>query len=290
MPGQACRICDAATVAAGRRFGTFSGSWYDLRQCPRCRYAFVATPRTDYDRLYSSDYYAGRGADPLVDYLFELEHPTATIRRYEWAGLVRAIAHLADISGTTRWLDFGCGHGGLVRFVRQRRPCHIVGFDEGWIVEPARALGIPILDRTALTAEAGFDIVTAIEVLEHVADPVAALREIRRLLRPGGLFFFTTGNARPWRSRLAQWPYIIPEIHISFFEPTTAALALRTAGFRPEQVGYLPGFTDIIRFKVLKNLRLRRPPAVERLVPWPVVAPLIDSRLEVLAHPVGWAV
>jgi hypothetical protein len=126
--------------------------------------------------------------------------------------------------------------------------------------------------------------------VEHVADPIATLWEIRPSLQPSGLSFFTSGNARPWRVRLTRWPYLIPEIHIGFFEPVMAAMALRAAGVRPEQVGYLPGFTDIIRFKVLKNLPVRRPCAVERLVPWPLVAPLIAARLKLLPHPVGWVV
>ena len=41
-----------------------------------------------------------------------------------------------------------------------------------------------------------FDLITANMVIEHVSDPVAALREIRRMLKPGGRFIFHTPNFR----------------------------------------------------------------------------------------------
>ena len=57
-------------------------------------------------------------------------------------------------------------------------------------------------------AQGSFDVVTAIEVIEHVLDPVAELRRIRALLRPGGLLFLTTGNAKPYSKRLLTWGYL----------------------------------------------------------------------------------
>ena len=80
---------------------------------------------------------------------------------------------------------------------------------------------------------------------------------MRALLRPGGLLFLTTGNAAAHRGALADWSYVIPEIHVSFFEPRTLARAMAAAGFRPQATGFGPGHSDIIRFKVLKNLRVR---------------------------------
>jgi SAM-dependent methyltransferase len=285
-----CRLCSAPTVEVGRKFGDHSQQWYDIRHCPTCRFSFVVNPYTDYTAIYSAEYYAGRGADPLVDYLFELECPRATIRQYEWAGIVQVIQSLTILGAETQWLDFGCGNGGLVRYVRANSPCAIVGFEEGWIRDQAVAMGIPIIDRGQLDAcVQTFDIVTAIEVLEHVVDPLAALRSIHRMLKPGGLFFFTTGNAQPFRSRLLSWQYVIPEIHVSFFEPETLRHALVLAGFRPEFKGFLPGFTDIIRFKVLKNLHLRRASIVEQMLPWSVLTRLIDFRRKITAHPIGWA-
>jgi SAM-dependent methyltransferase len=138
-------------------------------------------------------------------------------------------------------------------------------------------------------ASGGFDVVTAIEVLEHLVDPLTELAQIRRLLKAGGLFLYTTGNAAPHSDHLDRWPYVIPEIHVSFFEPRTLELALRKSGFAADFRGFLPGFEDVIRFKILKNLGRKRRSPLEALVPWKVLSKVVDRRLGVTAHPIGWA-
>lgn len=47
-----------------------------------------------------------------------------------------------------------------------------------------------------------FDLVTALEIIEHLASPVAFLQEIRKLLRPRGLVLISTPNIAEWQSRI----------------------------------------------------------------------------------------
>ena len=116
------------------------------------------------------------------------------IRNGSKRGIERVVRGLVPISRTTRWLDFGCGHGGLVRFLRERGAIGAFGYDTGAMVERARAEGIPLLTEDELArAHGSFEVVTAIEVIEHVPDPVELLVRLRRLLAPGGLLFLTTG-------------------------------------------------------------------------------------------------
>lgn len=287
--GERCPICLSSTDLVGMVRGNYADCDFTLRSCAACRFGYISDPWVDYDAIYSRDYYAGRGADPLVDYEFELEHPDRTVRRLEWEGLVRAVNALVSPQPGMRWLDFGCGNGGLVRYARERGIA-AVGIDEGWIADRARERGIPIMGRNELDEQAGsFDVVTAVEVLEHVIDPVQELRRVRALLRPGGLFLATTGNARPFRERLERWRYVVPEIHISFFEPETLALAMEQAGLRPEFRAPPRGFDDVLAFKVLKNLRVRRLSPVVRASPRRLVARVADRYAQLSAHPLGWA-
>jgi SAM-dependent methyltransferase len=250
----------------------------------------IANPRTDYGALYDEQYYAGNGADHCINYLAELNAPQTTLRRLEWRGILRAVGSLVGDLGSVEWLDFGCGYGGLVRAGRQAG-VRIHGYDEGWICGRAREEGIPVLDAEDLEGLKGtMDVVTAIEVLEHVLDPVAVLRQIRDLLKPGGILFLTTGNAKPHRNNLPSWSYVIPEIHLGYFEPETMAEAMRRSGFEPKFPGFLPGFTDIIHVKVLRFFGRCYSSAWERLVPWPLVTRVVDRRFQVTAHPVGRAV
>ncbi|HTQ68829.1 MAG TPA: class I SAM-dependent methyltransferase [Solirubrobacteraceae bacterium] len=271
--------------------GAYSGRDYHLARCPVCGYAFIEDPWLDYAEIYDERYYEGRGADPLVDYGFELDHPDRTIRRYEWSGIARVVRDLVGGLGpSTRWLDYGAGNGGLVRYLRDHRLADAVGFDEGSMAARARELGIPMLLADELDAYAGtFDVVTAIEVLEHTSDPLLELRRIRALLRHGGVLFLTTGNAEPYASKLTRWRYVLPEIHISFFEPRTLERALEASGFRAERRDLGPGFTEILKFKVLKTLRVRRRTALTDALPAPLLAAPAERLTRLSAHPVGWA-
>jgi 2-polyprenyl-3-methyl-5-hydroxy-6-metoxy-1,4-benzoquinol methylase len=287
----ACRICSNETELVGIVNGRYRRRAFHLGRCPSCGYGFINDPWLDYAEIYDDRYYAGEGADPLIDYRFELECPDRSIRCYEWAGIATIVN---DLTGgprpTRRWLDYGCGNGCLVRYLRRQHIAEAFGFDEGAIVNDARMHGIPMVEADDLAGLSGsFDVVTAIEVMEHTFDPVQELRRMRQLLRPGGLLFLTTGNARPYADRLTSWRYVLPEIHISLFEPRTLEFALATAGFRPEQVPLGPGFDEVLKFKVLKNLRFRRRSWLTDMLPSRLIAPPAERVARLSEHPVGWA-
>jgi SAM-dependent methyltransferase len=285
-----CRICGGDTAPAGSKRGSLNAKAFRLRRCRRCGFGFVVDPEENSELLYDERYYRGHGADPLVDYVFELEHPEATIRRSEWEGIVEVVRALTPIGPATRWLDYGCGNGGLVRHLRDTAICDAAGFESGWIADRARSHGIPLLSAEDLRSQRGrYDVVTAIEAIEHVADPLPMLRAVRDLLKPGGLLFLTTGNAAA-HADLTRWGYVRPDIHVSFFEPRTLERAFEMTGFRPQHRGFLPGFEKIIRFKILKELGIRRERRALDIIPWGPLARLADASLAISAHPIAWAV
>jgi SAM-dependent methyltransferase len=284
-----CKICGGATEHVDFVPGRLDDHRFELRRCLSCAYAYIADPRLDFERIYDEAYYRGEGVDPSVNYDDELDNPRS-VRRHEWRGIVRWVSSVTPLSAKHRWLDYGCGAGGLLGFLREQGVCEAVGYDQGHVTPRLAGRGLDVVSDADLGGLRGaFDVVTAIEVLEHLVDPLAELAKIRALLRPGGLLFLTTGNAEPHRDHLTKWGYLVPEIHVSLFEPRTLAVALERTGFAPISTGYAPGWDDIIRFKVLKTLRVRSTNVIERMVPWRVVSRVVDWRLRPSAQPIGRA-
>jgi SAM-dependent methyltransferase len=151
-------------------------------------------------------------------------------------------------------LDLGCG-GGRHAFEAHRRGAHVVAFDrnggdtkdaaamlaamrlEG--EAPAGALGAAVNgDALALPfADGAFDRVVAAEVLEHIATDAAALAELARVLRPGGVMAVTVPRWFPERvcwalSEEYHAPHV-PDGHLRIYRRTRLAWLLVTAGLRP---------------------------------------------------------
>jgi SAM-dependent methyltransferase len=127
-------------------------------------------------------------------------HHESVLRSHRWRTAANSAAFLLDRIGPgTDLLDVGSGPGTItVDLARRVAPGRVLGIDRSEeIVEAARrdaaAAGIPTLefragDAYALPVEdASFDAVHAHQVLQHLADPVAALREMRRACRPQGV-------------------------------------------------------------------------------------------------------
>jgi SAM-dependent methyltransferase len=273
----------------GRQKGILDGRDFLIRTCSACHFSFVQNSRTDFENIYDENYYRGRGADPMVDYVYEVQNASRTVRNYEWNGIKRIFEQLCPGGG--RWLDYGCGAGGLVKSA-VAAGFDAIGFEEGWAADLGRSSGTPILHSNELDGHIGaFSFVSAIEVLEHISDPVDALSKIRKLLKPGGILFITTGNAQPWRGDLLSWGYTkCPDVHVSFYEPYSLSCCMQRAGFEPKHSPNLDGFVDIIKFKVLKTLRVRDMSRIIDALPWGAIAALVDARHKVSKQPFGVAI
>jgi SAM-dependent methyltransferase len=288
MPLESCKICSGQVTHFIEKFGAHIHRSFQFSQCSRCHFVSVVNPITDYDKIYNDAYYEGRGADPLVDYAFELDYPKRTVRNFEWQGILDAVRHhYGEPLDGVRWLDYGSGAGGLVRFLCERK-IEAYGFDVGSYTDRARARDIQILTPSELVERRRhFDVISLIEVLEHIPDPVSLLQSVAQLLRPGGLLFLTTGNADPHRGSFTSWGYVIPEVHVSYFSPESLARALDRVGLQLFPLGKSPGLTNIVKYKILKTLGFKHLNPWFAILPWSLICLVTDWRYQLSAMPIA---
>ncbi len=159
-------------------------------------------------------------------------------------------------------LDVGCG-GGLICEALARRKALTVGIDpsEGALqaaqdhtrrsglgqntyFEQGYAESLPYADGS-------FSVIVCLDVLEHVRDSGATIREIARVLAPGGVFVFDTINRTIWArvaliwvgERFFQSSGLVPGLHgySSFIKPGELQAVIRQNGFQVrEMVGFMP--------------------------------------------------
>lgn len=125
-------------------------------------------------------------------------HAEAVLRSHRWRTAENSAAYLLPrLRPTDRILDVGCGPGTItVDLARIVTGGSVVGVDRSEdVVREARAAAaglahveVGVGDVYGLDHDDGsFDVVHAHQVLQHLSDPVAALREMGRVCRPGGL-------------------------------------------------------------------------------------------------------
>jgi SAM-dependent methyltransferase len=132
-----------------------------------------------------------------------------------WAPVIRPMAlpllEMLPLAQARQILDVGAGTGEFFGDLRRRAPdAHIVGVDrsEGMlrIAQARAAQPLAVMDAQRLAfREAAFDLAVCIFVLFHVPNPLEALRELRRVLRPGAQIGAVTWGEDPGTPGAAIW-------------------------------------------------------------------------------------
>ena len=131
-------------------------------------------------------------------------------------------------------LDVGA-HVGVFVKVAQERGWDAWGLEPSlWAVEKGREQGLNMIQGTLRDAELdseSFDAVTMWDVVEHLIDPLAEIREVARILKPGGVFCAHTIDIDSLFARLMgrRWPWLV-EMHLYFFSPKTLGAMVEKAG------------------------------------------------------------
>jgi SAM-dependent methyltransferase len=231
----ACPIC-----ASRRLHYAFSQHGYRVIRCSDCRLLLLNPQPSDAElaAIYSAEYFLG---DDTPEGHAQVEQmKRATARSY--------LHELARYRGSHngKLLEIGSGQGEFL--IEAQR----LGYDITGVEISAAAAKIARerlgnskivcgeIESLMLGADI-FDVCVLSDVIEHIRDPQAFLRTIRRLLKPDGTLMVATPSLASWSARLLRqnWMEFKPE-HLTYFDPNTIQHALYQAGF--SQVVVQPGW------------------------------------------------
>lgn len=205
---------------------------FQLVRCRNCGLIYQ-NPQLTLDELaehYPENY------DPYQESVTSLGFTQRISAQHGLSRRLKLLTRYAQPPG--RLLDVGCATGLFLNAAHQ----------QGWQVEGVelsthaaeyarRQFGLSVFQGTLEQASfsAGtFDVVTMWDVLEHVIDPRETVREVARVLRPGGLLALSLPNPRAIQARVfgSSWVGWDRPRHLHIFTPDVLTAYLREAGFK----------------------------------------------------------
>ena len=148
----------------------------------------------------------------------------------------KLLQHIAPLQTAGSLLDIGAGSGILVEEA-QSQGYQASGVEPStWLVEKAKQRALPVTEGIFPDAIGDnlYEVITLIDVLEHVHTPQQLLNDISKRLSKDGMAVIVTPDVKSFAAGLLGkkwWHYRIA--HISYFEKNTLKLALKNAGLEP---------------------------------------------------------
>ena len=230
-----CHLCGSdASVLLTERLRSGPGRvWY----CEACGLGMLEDARQDSRQFYDGEYRKRFGPD--------LSRPSgypeifSAYVGYQDRRLSLLLPHLHP---GMRLLEVGCSTGHFLHHIRNHVQEAIgVDYDSGAAGYAASVTGCRTygcsLEETDLE-KGSFDVVCAIQTLEHVGDPTGFIRLLSRYLRPGGILYIEVPNLQDpllalYRNR-AYHDFYFHEAHLFYFTPRSLGQVMEKAGMAGE--------------------------------------------------------
>ena len=219
-----CETDDAEKIGAGEDFEYRTSSVeFSAMRCRGCGLVFL-NPRpalSEFERIYPANYHAFEFSEEEFGFVFNIRRRLEAKRLLNWC---------KDLPDDASIIDIGCGDGFHLELLRNfgKKTWRLEGVDAderaASVVEKKNLkIHRGLLENLDLPKES-FDLALMIMTVEHVADPVQLLRDVRSILRPGGRVVIVTDNTDSLDFKLFKnrhWGgYHFPR-HWNLFNPAT---------------------------------------------------------------------
>lgn len=214
---------------------------YQIVACS-CGLVYVNPQPTEeiINKIYDEKYFSGgyNFGRTSLNYIEDEE-------QFKWLpkivlGLLEKVTHKKG-----KLLDFGCAAGYLLEMAKEK----------GWQIN-----GIEISDYAKKIAEKklkieihntfedsglrtnSFDVITTLEVIEHLSNPTLLLKNLHTYLKRDGILILTTPNLKNAEiyKTFMDWECILPPVHLFFFSKQTVTKILKNNGFEVIYITYGP--------------------------------------------------
>ena len=238
-----CPLCGSAKIIRKYHIDRYSLK-FDTDICENCKFIFM-NPQFKaavIKNFYSEDYFKGR-----ADYSYIDERDIKKYSRYVWDKRIKVIRKFIDGGN---FLDVGCSFGGFLESASKFYTPFGIEISDYAFSQIPKQFAENIHHGTLYDhnfKHKFFSVITMIELIEHLADPVYAISECYELLHKDGVLVIQTANMNGKQARDlgGDYEYFMPG-HLSYFTAENLSALLKTTGFEkikiyyPVEFGLLP--------------------------------------------------
>jgi SAM-dependent methyltransferase len=232
------------------------GSWeeFDYVECVSCGSLQIQKIPEDLSKFYSGEYYSfktprPRFGDRVKRFVRNERAKYGLFRRsllgrlfmriygepggYEWF-------RVAGVDFDSRVLDVGCGSGGFLRKMEEAGFRDLTGVDKFVGEEAERDPRVKILRCDVSELEPGFDFILCNHTLEHMNEPLASLKHMHRILKPGrfALIRVPVASNYAWQTYGIDWVQLGAPWHLHLFSEKGMRIVAEHAGFVVKKIVY----------------------------------------------------
>ena len=145
-------------------------------------------------------------------------------------------------------LDIGCGDGSFICKAKEYFVCTGIEISDYLASLARKHSGVKVITGNFINAEfksEEYDGVTLISLLEHLDDPLQAVKKCFEFLRQGGVLLIKTVNYNCLNRKIKKelWTGFRPPDHVVYFNPSNLELLLKKTGFKKIKISGMP-FND----------------------------------------------
>jgi len=247
-----CPVCNSGNTFFWGEVTRFKTP-FSIRRCSNCKSAYQFPTPINPHVFYDKDYYSGQANFSYLD-----ERKIEKYSKFVWDARIK---NLKKFHKEGIFIDVGCAFGGFTRSASSTYQAY--GIDiSAYAVEQGNAFSLEnnpsenfcglyhgdLLDFPVKEIKKGtVSIISMIEVVEHLENPVSHLKEAYKLLKPGGILLLQTANITAYQAEKAglNYHYYLPG-HLTYFSEEGLEILINDLGFSylrkffPVEFGLLP--------------------------------------------------